>query len=189
MKRMIPILIIMQIALMAGCDELNIEFYEDGKGPKTPKTNNTETRAPSKTANHLALETVDGSMGEKTKGATEIALAWAERYSQLTKEHEIVRRRNYQLEKQTKLHQSQMNEAAKKLQDAMRELDDANKMLEEMKGELKEWRANVLGFRKEMMASQAAQLGAMKRILVMLGAEVTSQPKVILKPKGTGESK
>ena len=55
------------------------------------------------------------------------------------------------------------------------ELTDANATLADLTKELAKWKKDVLGFREEMRVAQRAQLGLMKKLIVLFGGEI---PKI-----------
>ena len=67
----------------------------------------------------------------------------------------------------------QISELNTELDTARTELTEANEFLQQMHAELGKWKADVLGYRDEMRRAQVAELEALKKILKILGAELT----------------
>lgn len=113
-----------------------------------------------------------GSENNSSRGATEAAIEWADKYAKSTQELLIANQRITELDAEKKNLNGKLAKLKTEVESYKNELDDANVMLNEMKKDLKEWQANVLGYRKQMMSAQSAQLLALQKIFELLGGEV-----------------
>lgn len=167
MKSLTIILSVMTLAMAAGCEPSNISYQ--GLTPQLTPMNN-EQRLQS--VAHIQDESIVGDGATDGRGATDVALEWADKYAKVSRELVYSDKRNRELEKEKAALSQQIAQLETELKQARSELDDANVMLDEMKRDLNDWRKNVLAYRKEIMASDAAQLNALQKILEMLGGEV-----------------
>lgn len=165
--------------LLAGMLLLAVGCNEVSYNPKTGELR--EIKPPAKQSDHLASETVtDDSTDANGQadapdgqgGATDIALKWANKYATLSNELVYANKRIHELEKEAQDYQTQIAGLKAELGRTQRELADANAMLGDMKSELAQWRSNVLGYRREMMASLGALMTSQQKVLELLGAEV-----------------
>jgi septal ring factor EnvC (AmiA/AmiB activator) len=117
-----------------------------------------------------------------SRDALTIANDWADKYAKAAKELIAERDRRHELEQENKTLQAQIAQLKKEMGKYQQELQDANAMMVSMKKDLEQWRTNVLGFRQEMMASQAAILESQRKILIFLGAEEVGDLQVSSSP-------
>ena len=129
---------------------------------------------PGPAANRIKDTTIVGDENNTGRGATEAAIEWADKYAKVAQELLFANKRLAEVRAEKKKLQDEITKLKGQLKSYRAELADANAMLEEMKKDLKEWQNNVLGYRKQMMAAQSAQLSALQKILELLGGEVAS---------------
>ncbi|MBS3821157.1 MAG: hypothetical protein GVY16_04725 [Planctomycetes bacterium] len=150
-----------------GCEPTNVSYR--GLTPQmTPMNDETEVRQVA----HLDDESIVGDVNTDGRGATDVALEWADKYAKISQKLVYADRRNRELEKEKAQLNQRITELEGELKRTKSELADANVMLEEMKRDLNDWRKNVLAYRKEIRMSQTAQLNALQKILELLGGEV-----------------
>jgi septal ring factor EnvC (AmiA/AmiB activator) len=121
------------------------------------------------------VESMENRFSESEKAdrnAVESALMWSDKYEELSTKTELLRDENSKL----KIERTNLKYDIQKLQTQLdqtkAELKDANEFLQEMNLQLNKWKGDVLGFRDEMRKAQATQLGALKQIMKILGAEL-----------------
>ena len=103
--------------------------------------------------------------------AVQSAVTWAKMYEQLVEQNAELRDQyNHLFIENTRLGQ-QLETTQAELERTRKELNESNEFLQEMHAELNKWKADVLGFRQEMRQAQKAQLEALGRVLLILGAE------------------
>jgi chromosome segregation ATPase len=124
----------------------------------------------------VTAETMENRFSDTKKtdsNAIESALMWSDKYEELSAKTETLRDENSKLT----IERTNLKHDIQKLQDQLdrtkAELGDANEFLQEMNLQLTKWKGDVLGFRDEMRKAQATQLGALKQIMQILGAELT----------------
>ena len=122
-------------------------------------------------ANYLPAATVRPDV-DPTPSAVDAAMMWAERYNTAIGERDVALDRARTAEHDQIEAEKQVRQLQNELLQVNKELDDANKMLRELKGELDKWKRDVLGFRKEIMEAQTAQLDALRQIMKVLGSEL-----------------
>lgn len=105
--------------------------------------------------------------------AIESALMWSDKYEELSTKTEKLRDENSKLTIERTNLKHDIQKLQIQLDQTMAELKDANEFLQEMNLQLSKWKGDVLGFRDEMRKAQAVQLGALKQIMQILGAEFT----------------
>lgn len=164
----ITILLAGLLGLLAGCNKsMTLQGGQRGN-PFTPKSRGEPARA-----DYVQGETVVDGAGDLARGATDVAMEWADKYAKVAQELLFANKRIADLEREKKKSQTQVAAIQAELAGYQRELNDANAMLSDMKHDLKEWRGNVLGIRKDFMASQNAILSSQQKILELLGGEVS----------------
>lgn len=161
-------LLMAMAAGITGCDEMTM----NGQNPRSPLARTQPSANPTQ-ADYVREETVVDPQGNASRGATDVAMEYADKYAQTAKELLYANQRIGDLEKDKKKLQTQIAALKSELAGYQRELNDANVMLSDMKKDLKEWRANVLGIRKDFLASQNAILASQYKILELLGGEVS----------------
>jgi chromosome segregation ATPase len=105
-------------------------------------------------------------------GAVGAALAWSQRHAKLSEELLRVQQAKHELEEVNRKLAAQVAGLQGESQSAQKELAEAHQMLLEMRRDLDQWKSNVLGFREEIRQAQQAQADALRKVLVLLGAEV-----------------
>ncbi len=118
------------------------------------------------------VKTDDGASGS----AVESALAWSEKHAKVTEELLKLQQQRQELEETNKKLSVQVTKLQGDADNTQKELAEANQMLVEMRRELDSWKQNVLGFREEMRDAQKAQMEAMRRLMIFLGAEAPAAP-------------
>ena len=113
-----------------------------------------------------------GEGGSDVASAVETALALSDKQVKLTDELLQAQQAKRDLEEVNRKLAGQSAKLQTDLDAAQKELAEANQMLVEMKKELEAWKGNVLGFRDEIRKAQKAELDSLRKILVVLGAEV-----------------
>ena len=161
------LLLMTALPFLAGCEEMSL----NGQGRKTPVLGSSQDDE--EKADYVKDETVLTPDGDASRGATDVAMEWADKYAKSTQELLYANKRIDDLENDKKKLQTQIASLKSELAGYQRELNDANVMLNDMKKDLKEWRANVLGIRKDFIASQNAILSSQYKILELLGGEVS----------------
>ncbi|MBN1554642.1 MAG: hypothetical protein JXA11_07845 [Phycisphaerae bacterium] len=157
--------------LLIGCDE---QMGFKGQERKNVTISQLKPIEPAK-ANYVKDETLANDDGDPNRGATDVAMEWADKYAKATQELLYANKRIGELEEDKEKLQTQIAQLKSDLSAYQRELTDANAMLNDMKKDLKEWRQNVLGIRKEFIASQNAILHSQYKILELLGGEVSRE--------------
>ncbi len=157
------ILIVLVGLTLVGCEDMKITGEPQ---PAQAATNN-----PPREAEYLGKTAVEG---EGSEGAVDSALAWSLKHAQLSEELLRSQQQRYELEEQLRSADNDNQKLKQELDLAHRELSEANQMLVDMRRELEGWKTSVLGFRDEMRQAQQAQMDAMRKVLLLLGAEPTS---------------
>lgn len=123
---------------------------------------------------------VKGDGGED--GAVSTALAMSEKNAKLSEELLRVQQAKHDLEEVNRKLAAQVITLQADSQASQKELAEAHQMLQEMRKDLDQWKSNVLGFRDEIRQAEQAQAEALRKVLVLLGAEVpaaaTTRPAV-----------
>jgi len=128
--------------------------------------------APSGDAAYLGKAAVKNDGPGDVSSAVETALALSDKQAKLTDELLQTQQGKKDLEEANRKLTAQAGKLQADLDEAQKELGEANQMLVEMKKELDAWKGNVLGFRDEIRKAQKAELDSLRKILVVLGAEV-----------------
>ncbi len=110
-----------------------------------------------------------------TPTAIDSAIELSEKYAKLSKEAAELQKSNQQLIEENKYLKEKLSSAESQLQQARKDLSDANNLLFKTNMELNKWKSDVLGFRQEIRDAQKAQLEALYKILMILGAESKEQ--------------
>jgi hypothetical protein len=152
------------LAAVAGCDNWNMQSRNPA--PVAPQ-------APPSEAAYLGRSAVrsDGSSADAAS-AVEAALALSDKQARLTDELLQAEQAKRDLEEANRKQAGDLAKAQTQLEAAQKELTEANQMLVEMRKEIDAWKASVLGFRDEIRKAQKAELDSLRKILVVLGAEV-----------------
>jgi regulator of replication initiation timing len=168
-------------ALVCGCDDMNMSMMNHGAGtpPPTPVA-----AAPAKADpkviddnGYLGKSPVksDAKDGEP-QSAVESALAWSQRYQKVSDDLAKAQEENRDLlEKNHKL-QLEGSKLQSDLASAQKELAEANQLLIEMRQDLDKWKSSVCGFQEEIRTANKAQLDATRKVIVLLGGEVSPSP-------------
>ncbi|RKY23861.1 MAG: hypothetical protein DRP83_08535 [Planctomycetota bacterium] len=125
-------------------------------------------------ADRIRNTAIVGDESNAGRGATEAAIEWADKYAKAAQELLFANKRLAEVQAEKKKLNTDITKLKAELKSYQAELADANAMLGEMKKDLKEWQNNVLGYRKQMMSAQSAQLAALQKILELLGGEVAA---------------
>jgi chromosome segregation ATPase len=160
MKNLIITIFVSILMLQLGCTIVDREIPPQNYQPvAAPVTGTMENRF--------------SETDQADTNAVESALMWSSRYEELSVKTEKLRDDNSNLT----IGNTNLKHDIQKLQDELdqtrTELKDANEFLQEMNLQLNKWKGDVLGFRDEMRDAQATQLGALKQIMKILGAELT----------------
>jgi len=105
-------------------------------------------------------------------GAVAAALAWSEKHAKLSEELLRAQQAKHDLEESNRKLTAQVLALQADSQASQKELAEAHQMLQEMRRDLDQWKGNVLGFRDEIRQAEQAQAEALRKVLVLLGAEV-----------------
>ena len=147
---------------LAGCSQ----WPQMSQSPSQPPGATAQKPA----APYLDKGLVKGDGGED--GAVAAALAWSEKHAKLSEELLRVQQAKHDLEEVNRKLSAQVAGLQGESQSAQKELAEAHQMLQEMRRDLDQWKSNVLGFREEIRQAQQAQADALRKVLVLLGAEV-----------------
>ncbi|MBN1942414.1 MAG: hypothetical protein JW849_03880 [Phycisphaerae bacterium] len=161
-------LLMAALPLLVGCDQ-QFSMREQNRDAVVTDLKPVEPTQ----ADYVRDETLAGDNDGSDRGATDVAVEWADKYAKTAQELLYANQRIGELEGDKKKLQTQIAQLRSQLEAYQRELNDANAMLNDMKQDLKEWRANVLGVRKDFLASQNAILNSQYKILELLGGEVS----------------
>ena len=179
MKTTLTALIALTAALAGGCDRMNYMMPRQASAPMaaTPAAAPTDTSAryapprpapqPAPIIVSQAPEPTDAS----NQSAVEKALAWAQKYSEVSSKLTAVERENRSLAEKTQAMQQQLDVTKGQLAAAQKELGEANVMLKDLETRLAKWQENVLGYRQEMREAQKAQMDGLARVIKLLGGE------------------
>ena len=147
---------------LAGCSQWP-QMSQPGNPP--PATTAQKPAAP-----YLDKGLVKGDLGED--GAVSAALAWSEKHAKLSEELLRAQQAKHDLEEANRKLAAQVVLLQADSQASQKELAEAHQMLQEMRKDLDQWKTNVLGFRDEIRQAEQAQAEALRKVLVLLGAEV-----------------
>ncbi|HUT61456.1 MAG TPA: hypothetical protein VNA25_26715 [Phycisphaerae bacterium] len=165
--------VVLAAGAVAGCEGMSFPRSDASPPAGSPQRQD---------AAYLGSSVMDTTSGDADNStAVESALAWSEKNARLTEELMRVRDQKYQLEESNRKLREQLTGFQEQSAAAQKELNEANQMLIEMRREMDGWKSNVLGFRNEIRTAEKAQMEALRKVLVLLGAEVsqpTTQPAV-----------
>ncbi len=162
MKNLIMTIILSVVISQLGCTIIDRPISPQSYQPSV---------APSTTAE--AMESRFSDTEKADSNAVESALMWSNRYEELSMKAEKLRDENSKLTIERTNLKYDIQKLQTQLDQTKAELKDANEFLQEMNLQLTKWKGDVLGFRDEMRSAQATQLGALKQIMQILGAELT----------------
>lgn len=163
------------VLILAGCNDFNM-FGKPAAAPVQPPPQ------PPGDASYLAKS---GVQGDGADGAVDSALELSKKNAQLSEELLRSQQQRYELEERVRTTDSDNQKLKSQLELAHKELSEANQMLVDMRRELEGWKTNVLGFREEMREAQKSQMEALRKVLILLGAEPTAQPTTSAAPGGS----
>ncbi len=151
-----------------------------GCGPQPAPTTGTPTTGAAGEAGYLGRNSIKSDNGDASS-AVESALAWSEKYAKVSEDLTKVQQQKLDIEDANKKLTVQVAKLQAENENTQKDLAEANQMLVELRRELDKWQQSVLGFRDEMRDAQKAQMEALRRLMVFLGAEApgaraTSQP-------------
>ena len=126
----------------------------------------------------LAVKEADGP-----GGGVAAAQAAREKYLGVAEDLLASQKANSTLTDENKKLLAQAARLEMRLEQSQKELTEANDAIVEMNKSLREWKRDVLGRHGQTQASLQALLEAQKKILILLGGEVTRE-----KPKPTGKA-
>ena len=177
--RYIRMIILMLVAvLLCGCQFID-EPIEVMRMPRMSDSSGAVVMADETTR---AMEHRFGGSQQQASSAVENALIMSQKYQELSLETEKLRQENGSLKLENSSLNRQIADLKAELDKTGKELSEANEFLQQMHAELGKWKSDVLGYRDEMRRAQVAELEALKKILKILGAELTEplqqQPKV-----------
>jgi uncharacterized coiled-coil DUF342 family protein len=153
------------LLLMAGCRVIEERVIYETTDPQ-PSATPSQTAQPN--AEILERRFVDP---DKQNDAVQSAVTWAQKYEKMVEQNTELREQYNRLFVENTELKQQLTQTKTELERTRKELNEANEFLQEMHVELNKWKADVLGFRDEMRQAQKAQLEALSRILLILGAE------------------
>ena len=116
---------------------------------------------------------------ESSSDSVESVLAWSEKYEKLLATTENLTEKNNTLSTENNDLKQKVSDLTAELDKTKAELKEAGSFIQQMHVELGKWKTDVLGFREEMRSAQAAELVALKKILRLLGAEMTVPAETI----------
>ena len=105
----------------------------------------------------------------------ESAIELSEKYARRSEEAAVLRQQSQDLIAKNQQLKEQAISLDAQLQQTQKELTEANDILIAMRIELNNWKTDILGFRDEMRGAETAQLGALLKILKILGGEVKAE--------------
>ena len=155
-------LIMLAGLVLAGCGDMKL-LNDPQPAPRPAPQNN-----PPGDAAYLGAS---GVRGDSSEGAVDSALTWSVKHAQISEELLRSQQQRYELEERLRTVENDNHKLKGELDLAHRELSEANQMLVDMRRELEGWKVSVLGFRDEMRQAQRAQMEAMRKVLILLGAE------------------
>lgn len=103
----------------------------------------------------------------------ESALSWAKRYDRLSEKVESLEEKSNKLMLENTELKYQFTQNKHELEQAKKELTEANEFLQDLELELTRWKSDVIGNRDEIRDAHTAQLLALRKIMRILGAEMT----------------
>ena len=109
---------------------------------------------------------------QPSASAVDTAMMWADKYAKAMEDLADAQERARTAERGQEDAEKQVRQLQRELEQVQKELDDANKMMLVLKGDLEQWKRDVLGFRKDIMEAQTAQLDALRQIMKVLGGEL-----------------
>lgn len=120
----------------------------------------------------LAQTAVKTDSGPSAPGAVDVALEWSRKYAEAAEQLLVEQRANRELRDQCRKQGEDSVKLQAQLAQSQKELAEANDTLMQLGKELAQWRENVMGYRGEMLQMQKAQMEALKKVLLLLGAEI-----------------
>ena len=177
-------------AALAGCEQTGI-LTSPPAAPQAPEPRLQSPEPlvkPGGQADYMAETAVKGDDETPGEGAVDIALEWSRKYAEATEELLQSRKDSKELTEENKKLLAQAARLQMQLDQSQQELGEANEMLVELGRELREWKSNVLGYRGEMLQAHQVQMEAIKKIMVLLGAEM-APPETAAGDKQAASSK
>jgi len=162
--------------LLAGCEQLSWDPAPSPAAPGQAGGGGPVAGEPSEPG-YLAALTVQEADGAPGGGAVAAAQEAREKYLKATEELLASRKANATLTEENKRLLAQMARLQMQWEQSQKELSEANETIIELNRDLREWKGNVLGFRTEMQQALQAMLEGQKKMLILLGGEVSRQPK------------
>jgi flagellar motility protein MotE (MotC chaperone) len=102
-------------------------------------------------------------------GAVRKAIEAFDKYVAEMEENKRLRGEIRQLQEQKRTLDAEIAQLQNQRDQALAELDEANEMMRKLNEENKRWKSDVLGFRKQMLDAQEAQLRGINMILKVMG--------------------
>jgi peptidoglycan hydrolase CwlO-like protein len=164
------------LAAIPGCGNMNLPSGFAQQPPSTPPAQ------PSDSASYLGKASVKSDGAGDSTSAVEAALALTDKQAKLSDELLRTQQSKKDLEETNRKLVAQTTKLQNDLDAAQKELGECNQMLVEMKKELDSWKSNVLGFRDEMRKAQKAELDSIRKVLVVLGADVPPSAAAATQP-------
>ena len=166
----IMIAIILAVSL-AGCAGRVIQSPIAIMQPKPYEPEQTFNQSrftdPERTATEIA------AIEQQRQKAIEKAIMLSEKYEKLSDRTMKTQIENSKVKDINRTLEGNLLTAREKLTKTEEELSQANDLLIEMRIELDNWKKNILGYRDEQNMVHTEQIVALKKILKILGAEVT----------------
>lgn len=164
MNKVLPNILILLVVL-GGCNVVEERIIYESSAPPV--------RPVAATAEQPNAEIIERRFvaSDSQNDAVQSAVTWANKYQQVVEQNADLRDQKNKLFVENTQLKRQLETAQADLARVRNELDEANEFLQEMHVELNKWKADVLGFREEMRLAQKAQLEALGRVLMILGAE------------------
>jgi hypothetical protein len=162
--------VVTAVVALAGCDQMaKFGMREPAPPPAAPAPSVVPEGVQSEFLAHSAVKT---DTGPSAPGAVDVALEWSRKYAESAEQLLAEQRANRDLRDQNrKLSDDAVKQQAQFAQ-SQKELAEANETLMQLGKELAQWRENVMGYRGEMLQLQKTQMEALKKVLLLLGAEI-----------------
>ena len=164
--KMAQVVLFAGIAALSGC-EMEPLGTDGGLSPPEDRR-----EGPGGGSGYLGKTAISDETGTAPDAAVDMALQWAKRCSDLSRQLQQANGQTSVLKKENAEFKQNITKLQANLSIAEKELRDANLMLMELQKQLETWKTNVLGFRQEMRQAQEAELKALTKVLKLLGGEV-----------------
>ena len=172
-KKMAQVVLFVGIAALSGC-EMDPYGTDGVLSPPQDRREGSDGES-----GYLGKTAISDETGTAPDAAVDMALQWAKRCSDLSRQLQQANGQTSVLKKENAELKQKVTRFQANLSIAEKELRDANLMLMELQKQLETWKSNVLGFRQEMRQAQEAELKALTKVLKLLGGEVVQTPDAV----------